>query len=475
MKIYLGQHLPYHLWSPILRSIKFAHRNEKVTIYCDEWDYKLLIDLSKSLGPDIEIKKISLGFLNNYRRLFFIFLFPKYFYIALKLFLTKRKIMNDDRDIAIWELAYLTLKKGNYRPSLFNLIQACYSIHCEYIRFLYIYKNECSLHVLGHKVYGSRIIWHKLRDANKRILLWGSNNFIMHSRQHENRLPFLISLNQLEKLNKDEYMRNAQKFWADRLNGKMFYKDAAKASYQPLIHNSAKLDYPRKVVMLHVFRDSPFFSTDSERIFNDYFDWFAATLKYISISSCKWVVRTHPSSRDWGEDQIDVIDAACKFLGIALPVNLIIDNGMVSNEYIFRNCDVIVTYQGSATIEALAFGKKIISIAGFSKINPLLSNPFLVPKSVNEYIKLIDNTPAECFLASNLEIAIGLKLLYAKEYLLSLSKYSNITASKRAEILSVLDEIDKGKEFDDLFVSELSSFLKAHTYQASYQTFPDIN
>ena len=226
--------------------------------------------------------------------------------------------------------------------------------------------------------------------------------------------------------------------------------------------------------MLHVFRDSTFFSLDSDRIFNDYFQWFAVTLKHISDSSCKWAVRLHPSASDWGEDQIDVINAACKYLGISIPNNLIIDNGIVSNEYIFKNCDVIVTFQGSAVIEALAFGKKIISIAGYNKINSYLSNPFLVPASVDEYIELLADMPKEHFIASQLEIDIGKKLLYAKEYVLSLSRYSDVTGSKRAELRSAQEEVDKGRSFSEQLVFDLSNFIETNYKSSSYEIFPDL-
>ena len=55
--------------------------------------------------------------------------------------------------------------------------------------------------------------------------------------------------------------------------------------------------------MLHIFKDSPFTNIDRNRIFADYYVWVLETLKIISQSKEKWVIRKHPSADRWGEDQ----------------------------------------------------------------------------------------------------------------------------------------------------------------------------
>lgn len=473
MNIYFGQYVPYHLWYLLLRSVSNVYGDKEVTIYCDEWDHDALIDLCNSISSNIKITKVRLGWLHKFRRILFLFVLPKYLVISLKLLYTN-KVLNKIDDVSMWELACLTLRAGEYRPKVFNLVKSGYSIFCEKIRAYYILTHTYVLGILGHKVYGSRVIWETLSNSNIRILLWGSNNFIIHSAYYDNRLPFLVPLENIGSLNDNGFSIHSAKYWTNRTNGAILYKDAAKAALQG--HTSADLqfEYPRHVVMLHVFRDSPFFSLDPDRIFNDYFQWFAVTLKHISESNDKWVVRLHPSALDWGEDQIDVINASLKYLGISMPDNLMIDMGVVSNEYVFNHCDVIVTYQGSAVVEALAFGKKIISIAGYNKINNYLPNTFLVPNNVNEYINFIANMPRERFIASQKETEIGRKLLYAKEYVLSLSRYSDVTGSKRAELRSIQDEVSKGRCFNEQLVIELSDFIRSNYKGSSYEIFPKI-
>ena len=51
--------------------------------------------------------------------------------------------------------------------------------------------------------------------------------------------------------------------------------------------------------MLHIFKDSPFTNIDRNRIFADYYVWVLETLKIISQSKEKWVIRKHPSADRW--------------------------------------------------------------------------------------------------------------------------------------------------------------------------------
>ena len=49
-----------------------------------------------------------------------------------------------------------------------------------------------------------------------------------------------------------------------------------------------KNDILENVIMLHVFRDSPFTNLDRSRIFPDYYTWVVETLKIVENSKENW-------------------------------------------------------------------------------------------------------------------------------------------------------------------------------------------
>ena len=58
-------------------------------------------------------------------------------------------------------------------------------------------------------------------------------------------------------------------------------------------------DFYLRIKSLHTFRDSPFNTIDTNRIFADYIEWAIYTFSSIVQSKERWSIRVHPSSVFW--------------------------------------------------------------------------------------------------------------------------------------------------------------------------------
>ena len=116
--------------------------------------------------------------------------------------------------------------------------------------------------------------------------------------------------------------------------------------------------------MLHIFKDSPFTNIDRNRIFADYYVWVLETLKIISQSKEKWVIRKHPSADRWGEDQKKIINEIFfKIFRDKIPKNIVFENNEKSNLSQLRLAKRLVTFSGNSHLEAACFGIKPIIIS----------------------------------------------------------------------------------------------------------------
>ena len=118
---------------------------------------------------------------------------------------------------------------------------------------------------------------------------------------------FKLNIITLQKKNKDygfkyldkkiynqsfKFVKNSEinRYWNDFINGKARYFEARIASE---IKNKQKYPLIKKenVLMLHIFKDSPFENIDRDRIFSDYYNWVLETLKILKYSKENWVIR----------------------------------------------------------------------------------------------------------------------------------------------------------------------------------------
>ena len=126
-----------------------------------------------------------------------------------------------------------------------------------------------------------------------------------------------------------------------------------------------KIKVPKNILMLHIFKDSPFSIIDKKRIFNDYVDWLRHTLKIISKTDEIWGIKFHPSAKRWGENSQKIFNEfISEIFNSKIPNNFFLINKEFSNYEIFQKSKRIVTFWGTCHLESAAFGLKPIVIVG---------------------------------------------------------------------------------------------------------------
>ena len=145
------------------------------------------------------------------------------------------------------------------------------------------------------------------------------------------------------------------------------------------------------VILLHIFKDSPFNLIDTKRIFVDYIEWIVETLKIISFSKENWVLRVHPNFKRWGEDSSKIVDLIVnqKLHLKNLPSNIILEKPHLrSNLDLFKNVKRLVTFSGTSHLESACFGVKpiVISKTALGEYN---KNAVFKPLNYKQYYDLL--------------------------------------------------------------------------------------
>jgi hypothetical protein len=373
--------------------------------------------------PNCEIIVIkNSSFLKKYLQIFlfslknFLQIFKYYYYISNKNIFSKRWTELQLRH-SIWDSALNMMKDSQANPSKFHIL---YSIILS-LNFFYKAKDlaekySIKIAILGHSVYQHRSFLAQLRQKKIQILSHASYN--LHWQKHYDVSWSIINVKFFKKIEKIITKSKIEKYWNKRFLGYSNYEDANVAAK---ISNKSNI-YPKNVILLHIFKDSPFNIIDKNRIFTDYFDWVNSTLKILLESGEKWSIRLHPNSNRWGENQKIIIKMLLSKHPDLLKKILLIDENLVSNNYLFKNVKRIVTFSGTSHVEAACAGIKPIVISQTS-LSALNSNIVLKPKNFNQYKKFIlDSSDSKIFKQTKKSINFSKKILYIRENLLSLKK-----------------------------------------------------
>ena len=387
--------------------------------------------LKKYLNEYEIINQKDLEVLKNkyikYLYIFFIYFFKilKFIFVVKKnKIINKKNWFENQFNHAFWDICLKKIKDGKLEPSLsdrfFSILQCCYYLQLSKI----LVKNGVSEVFLGHSVYQSRIMLAYFRLL-KNIKIFTQAAFNIQRQELNKDIPWhYVSKKKIllikKKINKSVVIN----YFTKRKKGKGNYHDANFAS----LSSVQKLKYNKfNTVFLHVFRDSPFNVIDNKRIFLDYFEWFQRTLSIIKESNEIWLIRLHPSHKRWGEDQIKTIKAFFyKNLGTIRSKNIILCDQKISNNYLIKKSNKILTYSGSVQIESACFGKKVITIMpNYRNLN--LKNT-ITPKNFKEYKKilLLDETKFKklSFLNKN-QILTSKYILFIRENIHYLKKDLN--------------------------------------------------
>jgi len=276
--------------------------------------------------------------------------------------------------------------------------------------FLFLKKKiKCVL--LGHVVYSERLLYAFFRNNRIEVIRFAGGVLIKQNNDFDKDNKFLeknIYINSFKFISKNKINKN----WSNFLNGSSINLDARYASRiknKNQFHEKSKII---NVIMLHVFKDSPFEIIDTKRIFIDYYNWIVKTLEIIKYSNEIWILRKHPASNRWGEDQRKIIhDIFQKVFGKDVPKNIIFDEDSRSNIQQFKISKRIITYSGSSHLEAACFGIKpiVISDVTLSKFDKRL---VWKPRHIHEYKKLLLGGKKNMFKLNSQQINISKRILF---------------------------------------------------------------
>ncbi len=276
---------------------------------------------------------------------------------------------------------------------------------------------------LGHTVYTGSGVVAEFRRQGVRLYAHAAHSVYRLHVDSKNS-HFLMPRKEWDKLLLLADQSQVDSYWQERSIGNSTYLDARAA-----LEKSTEVSWrtPRNIIMMHTFRDSPFNHIDRNRVFSDYIEWIAYTLKVISNSREEWLLKTHPSANRWGENQFLWLREIIKtFLPDGLPNNVILSDGEYSNIDLFQHAERFVTYSGTAHLEAACSGIKPIVISNVT-LNSFDPDLLFKPASQSEYADLLlcASTDARFSLTPS-GVSDAKKLMHAREKILGFA--SNVGA-----------------------------------------------
>lgn len=351
--------------------------------------------------------------------------------VRLVFFFKKKNVRNwfkNQINHSYWDTALSLMSDDQIKPNLIQRFKSAILVmDMQKKTFDFLSKYNVCYSFMGHTVYKFRTQLAIFRA--RKILTFCQANYSFYAQKNFKDFSWNILetkkyLKLLNNLNKN----NVNDYWKKRLKGKSNYEDANVASKTVTITNS----YPKNVIFLHIFKDSPFNVIDKDRVFFDYFEWILKTVSIIKNSEENWSMRLHPNARRWGENQFIVFKNLIK----NLPKNVILDENLISNNNLFKIAKRVVTYSGTSHLEASAFGIKpiIISDVTLSRLNKTY---VLKPKNINNYRQLLLKSSNDKIFSQNKKIKkMSKELIFLRENQLTLKKNLNGISIYRGDDLS---------------------------------------
>lgn len=390
-------------------------KNKKIT--------KLVIDTeipSSVLNHTLLTKDI-----NNFEIIYFdrkLNFFFKFFLLIKSFFLSiflRRKILLNSYSWSfnqilhgIWDLSMLISNKDSLEPSYLDKFKSSYGG----LKNLYTLKknlsNENIFAFIGHTVYHDRLKLSFLRQRCE--CLFAHANFCYYKIPKEYDIAWnMPHTNLINSIFSNISNLESETYWKRRRKGYGDYEDSVIATKK---RNKSEVSvYPKNVILLHIFKDSPFNLIDPKRIFADYVSWIETTIKIISYSNEKWSIRLHPNSKRWGEDQMELLKKILNNINNHETKNIIIDDQIISNVEVFKYAKRIVTFSGTPHVESACFGIKPIVIRSVL-LSKYLKSAVLKVKSINHYKELLlKNSDSKEFIVTTQDQEIAKKFLFMQE------------------------------------------------------------
>jgi hypothetical protein len=440
---------------PILNSY-CKKKNIKTIIFEHQLSYKFINN--KRINFYLRSYKIEFlkknFILKNFLKIFFFFFLNlfNFFYFSVTLkketLLDKKYSWKESQIFhSIWDISFLHLKDNEIKPKFFYIIKSTIKVFYNIYLANILIKKNVFVCFMGHAVYGHRAMIAILRIKKIKIICHANYCLYPLRKIHDNSSS--IPNKKFVKLFKSLYFfKEAEKYWKNRLKGFSNYEDA-KIAFAGNAKVANNYPFPKNIIMLHVFRDSPFNIIDRTRVFSDYIDWIYSTLKIIKNSNEEWLIRPHPSHKRWGEDSSAIFNTICKnVFDEKIPNNIKFDTREFPNLELLKKANRIVTFSGTAHLESACLGIRsiVISKCTLSNISDKL---VLIPKNINEYSEfLLENSNSEIFKLDNHSIKESRLLLFIRENVMSLKKNLNSLTLFRNDKEYLFD-----KDFDNVLKS----------------------
>lgn len=271
---------------------------------------------------------------------------------------------------------------------------------------------------LGHTVYRGRAVLAEFRRDGVDIIAQAAGVFYRLP-QNQDISWSTCSRPEWDSLLTMPGIEAARGFWSKRALGESTYEDARRAARGRWTDSRGEIE---NVLLLHIFRDSPFNAIDRTRIFADYVDWVRFSLETLAVSTESWAIKLHPSAERWGENQSIWIEAiASELFGPESKLNNVkIYDSSFSNLALLQGAKRVVTFGGTAHLEAACYGVRPIVIAE-ATLSSFDASLVCKPKSRDEYKRLLlAPSGSDEFRLAQPEAEAARKLLFLREGPLSL-------------------------------------------------------
>jgi hypothetical protein len=465
--------------------------------YCKKKNIKSIIFENKLSNKFVKNKKINF-YLRNYKIeflkykiikknffniiLFFFINLYNFFYYFLTL--KKKTLLNStnswvDNQIlhSIWDTSFLYLKDSEIKPNYFYIFKSSIKVFYNiYLANLLISRNVIAC-FMGHTVYVHRAMIAILRNKKIKIICH-ANSCLYSLKKTEDNAWNTPDLEFLKLFQNFFFYNEAKKYWKLRLKGLGHYEDAKIAF---AINTKVEKNYffPRNIIMLHIFRDSPFNIVDRTRVFSDYIDWIYSTLKIIKNSNEEWLIRPHPSYKRWGEDSSKIFKKIYDdVFSKTIPSNIKFNTDKFSNLELLKKAKRIVTFSGTVHLESACLGIRPIVISKCTLSN--ISNKLVLkPRNFREYSQLLlKNSNSKIFQLDKYSIKVSKLLLFIRENILSLKNDLNSLTLFRndkkylfdKDFKNMLRSLEKNKNFLSL-IGELIDKDLDYTISKKYYKY----
>jgi hypothetical protein len=355
---------------------------------------------------------------------------------------------------SIWDTSFFYLKDGDLSPNFFHKLKATLKVFLN-IYFAYsLKKRNISAAFMGHSVYTARAMIAVFRKFKIRIIIEAMHSLYILPSLFDNSWS-ILNKRILFKLHNSKIINQSLTYWKARLKGNANYEDA-RVAFNKKIYKKKKYNF-NNVILLHIFRDSPFNIIDRERIFSDYIDWIDNTLRIIRNSNEEWIVKPHPNFKRWGENSHKTYQEILnKIINKHEIKNIKYFDGKISNIELLKNAKRIVTFSGTAHLEAACLGLKPIVISNCTLASFPDEKFVFKPKSLYQYKKLLlTDSKSSIFKLSNKKKKYAKFILFIRENVINLRKnlgsnsiYRNDGSKIRDyEFNNISKKLDKNKYF----------------------------